>query len=113
MKPKKFKKVGVCNDWASETFYIGPIVTSSAGTHSFQNQDQSRRIKDGDLLEVEWPTGEVEDAVAIVTQHQANYGDWGHIYNTTTERLHFRLHDKKRGALSLPLDVLNLKVRRK
>ena len=111
---KKFEKIGVCNDWAYETYYIGPIVTTPPfHTHSFQAQDQTRRIKNGDLLELKWPNGDVEEAIAIITERETSYGDMGHTYTTKTEDLSFRLKDKKRGTFTVPMEALEFKVRRK
>lgn len=85
-KNEGFTVIGVCNDWASESFYVGPIV-SKDGMHSFQEQDQSRRIKNGDKLLVKLLSGKVVKATAKVWEENTSYGDMGHTYTTKTDRL--------------------------
>lgn len=107
-----FRTIGVCNDWASESYYIGTIVHDQPfGTVSARNQDESRRIKNGDRLEMVWPNGHVEAVTAVITERRTSYGDMGHTYDTTTEDLVFALVDAQRGPLTIPYSP-GMRVRR-
>lgn len=94
----EFFEIGICNDWASETYYVGP-----ANPGGFPQQDQSRRIQNGDRLEVQWPNGTVEEAIAIIESRPTSYSDMGVIRHTRTEELFFGFKDEKRGSVVIPV----------
>jgi len=87
MRDDNFYPMGVCNDWMYETFYIGPVIHSNAGTVSTNSQDKERKINNGDKLDVKLRDGRIVEATAFITMRNTSYGDMGHTCIESTEVL--------------------------
>lgn len=111
-KTKKFVKIHEVDDWGNKGFYLKK---PEGVTHSHRDMDQAYRLKDGEVLEVEFPDKSVVKAVAKITQTTNWVSDSGNEYPVPTEdlRVVFLTPLNFRGIeFAWWSNFLNIKVRR-
>lgn len=109
----EFVKIEAVDDWASVGYYLSyDGMPPKGSTRSHRDFDQRYRIKDGDVLEVKWPNGQVTKEVFFVQEVPTSYMDHGHRYDTTTENMYIHFRDSARGVITPYNDWSKVTVRR-
>lgn len=109
---ENFVKVIPVDDWGSVGYYL-KAEKGCGGTWSHATLDQSYRLKNGDKVEVRWPSGKVTDEVVRIVTHHTTVSDHGHQYPTDTETMHIELRDKERNIRVRFTDFDHIRIRRR
>ena len=81
-----FRKPVVVNDWESLGYFM-TAVQGDCGGWCLAQQDPKEEIRTGETIYVLWPNNGVSEEVIQAKPYHTRYGDMGHTYSVTTQKL--------------------------